>query len=138
MDTQVLFYEGALEQVDGTWKLMGSKCACCGYVAYPAKERCPICGGDSTEHVELSSTGTVYSFNIVRVPVGRFRPPMIGGLIDLPEGVRLYTQIRGPESSIHAGMPVKMEVGPLYTDADGNEVLGFYCLPEEKGVCASE
>ena len=73
MDTQVLFYEGALEQVDGTWKLMGSRCACCGYVAYPAKERCPICGGDSTEHVELSSTGTVYSFNIVRVPVGRFK-----------------------------------------------------------------
>jgi len=131
MPEKVLFYKGALEEADGTWKLMGNHCKDCGKTTYPRMERCAFCGSLNHEPVELSKTGTIYSFHTVRVPVGPYAPPIIGGLIDLPEGVRLYSQVHAPDGSIKAGMKLKMELGTLYTQKDGTEVFGFYYVPDK-------
>lgn len=131
MAEKVLFYNGALEEVGGEWKLVGSRCKCCGKVSYPRAERCIFCASPDGEATVLSEEGTVYSYHIVRVPVGPYRPPLIGGLIDTPEGVRLYGQIKAPEEKVEIGTKLKMKTGTLYTDKDGNEVFGFYYVPAE-------
>ena len=129
MDNKVLFYNGALEEYPGGWKMVGIKCAHCGRTSYPATERCNFCGADDTEKVELSSIGTVYAFNVVRVPVADYAPNMVGGLIDLPEGVRLYGQIHAPVEKVSVGMKVRLQIGPLYTNKAGQKVFGFFYVP---------
>jgi len=131
MAEKVLFCKGAMEEINGEWKLVGVRCNCCGKVSYPRSERCVYCASDDTVETVLEETGVVYSFNTVRVPVGPYRPPVIGGLIDTPEGVRLYGQIRAEDGTVKAGMKLKMETGTLYTDKDGTEVFGFYYVPAE-------
>ena len=90
-----------------------------------------FCASDDIAEAILEETGVMYSFNTVRVPVGPYRPPLIGGFIDTPEGVRLYGQIHAEDGTVKAGMKVKMETGTLYTEADGTEVFGFYYVPAE-------
>jgi len=134
MEDNLLFYNGALEKCNGEWRMKGVNCPDCGHTSYPVTERCTFCGSRNVESVDLSTSGTIYAFNIVRVPVAGYAPNLIGGLIDLPEGIRLYGQIRAPLGEVRIGMKVKLETGPLYTDKDGKEVFGFYYIPDTEGV----
>ena len=93
-DNQILFHPGALEEKDGTWVQMGFKCDACGKTSYPVPERCPFCSAREGQKKQLSSTGTVFSYSITRIPVGPYKPPIIGAYIDLPEGTRVFGQIR--------------------------------------------
>ena len=129
MANQVFFYPGVLEQKDGSLVQMGNKCKACGKTSYPAVELCPFCSSDKTEKIPLSTVGTVFSFSITRVPVGPYRPPIIGAYIDLPEGTRVFGQIHANENEVKTGMKVKAETGVIWTEKDGTEVLGYYYIP---------
>ena len=128
-------YPGVLEEKDGRLVQMGNKCKDCGKTSFPAVERCPFCASGNTEKVPLSTEGIVFSFSITRVPVGRFKPPIIGAYIDLPEGTRLYGQIHADENVVKVGMKVRAETGVLWTETDkkGNEteVIGYFYVPCE-------
>ncbi len=131
MSQQNIFYPGALEEKGGRLVQMGNKCRDCGKTFYPAVELCPFCSSEQVEKVPLSPVGTLFSFSVTRVPVGRFKPPIIGGYIDLPEGTRLFGQIRADLKDVRIGMRVKVETGVLWTEKDGMEVLGYYYVPCE-------
>jgi len=79
----------------------------------------------------------VFSYSVTRVPVGPFKPPILGGYIDLPEGTRVFGQIRARVEDVKTGMKVKVETGVIWTEKDGTEVLGYYYVPlqaEEGGA----
>jgi uncharacterized OB-fold protein len=129
MDKRIIFHPGALEEIDGKLVQRGNRCRDCGKTSYPAVELCPFCSSDNVEKVPLSTRGTLFSFTITRVPVGPYKPPIIGGYIDLPEGTRVFGQIRAGEEEIKPGMRLRVETGVLWTEKDGTEVLGYYYVP---------
>jgi len=129
MSKQIIFYPGALDEKDGRLVQMGNKCRDCGKTSYPAVELCPFCSSENKDKVPLSTVGTLFSFSVTRVPVGPFKPPIIGGYIDLPEGTRLFGQIHAKVEEVKTGMKVKVETGVIWTEKDGTEVLGYYYVP---------
>jgi uncharacterized OB-fold protein len=131
MNNQIIFYPGALDEKDGKFIQMGNKCKSCGKTSFPAVELCPFCCSDNGEKVPLSTVGTVFSFSVTRVPVGPYKPPIIGAYIDLPEGTRVFGQLHANEEELKTGMQVKVETGVLWTEKDGTEVLGYYYVPVE-------
>jgi uncharacterized OB-fold protein len=131
MGNQIIFYPGALDEKDGSLVQVGNRCRDCGKTSYPAVELCPFCSSENVGEVPLSPVGTLFSFSVTRVPVGPFRPPIIGGYIDLPEGTRVFGQIRADVKHVKTGMKVKVQTGVLWTEKDGTEVLGYYYVPCE-------
>ena len=129
MSKQIIFHPGALDEKDGRLVQMGNKCRDCGKTSYPAVELCPFCSSENKEKVPLSTVGTVFSYSVTRVPVGAFKPPIIGAYIDLPEGTRLFGQIHAKVEEVKTGMKVKVETGVIWTEKDGTEVLGYYYVP---------
>jgi uncharacterized OB-fold protein len=129
MSKQIIFHPGALEEKDGVLIQIGNKCTDCGKTSYPAVELCSFCSSDSLEKVPLSTVGKLFSFSVTRVPVGPYKPPIIGGYVDLPEGTRVFGQIHATVEDVKTGMKVKVETGVIWTEKDGTEVLGYYYVP---------
>ncbi len=132
MNKQIVFHPGALDEMNGMLMQMGNMCKYCGKTSFPAVELCPFCSSDDLEKVPLSTKGIVFSFSVTRVPVGPYKPPIIGAYIDLPEGTRVFGQIHANVQDVKTGMRVKMETGVLWTEKDGTEVLGYYYVPVEE------
>lgn len=129
MGKQIIFHSGALVEKDGSIIQMGNKCNNCGKTSYPAVELCPFCSSENTEKVALSTVGTLFSFSVTRVPVGPYKPPIIGGYVDLPEGTRIFGQIHAKLEEVKTGMKVEVQTGVIWTEKDGSEVLGYYYVP---------
>ena len=119
--------------LDGEVYLLGIRCRQCGKSFFPPRARCPRClAPDTAERVRLSRRGTLADYFIAQVAPTGFKPPYIGGHVDLPEGIRLYAQISGvepKEGALQPGQPVELVVERLYDDATGNPVLGYKFRP---------
>ncbi|HHY13810.1 MAG TPA: hypothetical protein GX526_04125 [Thermoanaerobacterales bacterium] len=129
MSKHTVFHSGVLEERDGELVQIGHKCHDCGKTSFPAVELCIYCSSANIEKVPLSTIGKVFAYSITRVPVGVYKPPIIGAYIDLPEGVRIYGQIHTDEKNMRTGMKVRMETGIIFEKEDGTEVLGYYYVP---------
>ena len=107
--------------------LRGTRCRRCSETLFPARNVCPRCRSAQTmTEVELSRRGTVYSFTrVTRVPA-HYTEPYVLGLIDLPEGVRLLSQIASsPPDALRIGIPVQLVIGPLFETPEGQRVWGY-------------
>jgi len=131
MSKQIIFHPGALDEKNGKFVQIGNLCKDCGKTSYPAVELCTFCSSENLEKVALSTVGTLFSFSVTRVPVGPYKPPIIGGYIDLPEGTRIFGQIHADLETVRNGMKLKVETGTLWTEKDGTEVVGYYYVPCE-------
>ena len=131
MSEQVFFHPGALEEQDGALVQMGFKCDSCGKTTFPVYELCSFCSSEAGKRVPLSKTGTLFSYTVTRVPVGPYKPPIVAGYIDLPEGVRIFGQIHADFEDVKSGMRLKMETGTIWTEKDGTAVTGYYYTPYE-------
>ena len=128
-----VFHAGTLEVIDGKLVQVGCTCRDCKKVSFPQPERCMFCGSDNLEKKPLLTEGTVYSYSITRKQVGPFQPPIMGVFVDFEDGSRIYGQFHGEEEQVKKGIRVKAEVGPLWTEADGTEVMGYYYVPADGG-----
>jgi uncharacterized protein len=131
MSDQIIFYPGALEEKNGKLIQMGNKCKDCGKTSYPVSELCQFCSSQNVAKVPISTVGTLFSYSVTRVPVSNYNPPIIGGYINLPEGTRLFGQIRAKVENVKIGMKLKVQTGVIWTEKDGTEVLGYYYVPCE-------
>ena len=129
MSDKNIFYPGALVEKDGKLVQMANKCTDCGKTAYPVTELCQYCSSANVEKVPLSTVGTLFAYSVTRVPVGQYKPPIIGGYIDLPEGTRVFGQIHDKLENVKTGMKLKVETGVIWTEKDGTEVFGYYYVP---------
>lgn len=117
---------------EGGPRLLGSRCTSCGEVYFPPKPKgwCVHCQQYTLETVPLSAAGKLAAVTVVRqAPAGGFYHgpvPYAYGMVDLPEGVRLISQIAsGNLDDIEVGGPVELVIRPLYTDQEGREVTTF-------------
>ncbi len=86
-------------------RLVGQRCGGCGKLRHPPRPMCPHCGSLEWAAVELSGRGTVYSFAVLHHPQNpQFDYPVVAGLVDLDEGIRLVTNLVGM-------LPGEVEIG---------------------------
>ena len=81
------------------------------------------------EEVKLSNQGKLYTYTIVYMPVAHFKPPFALAWIELPEGVRVFSQLKNWDSSkLKVGIDVKMVVDTLWED-EQKEVYSYKFEP---------
>ena len=86
-------------------------CNACGALRFPPGPACPDCGALDRGHVVASGRGTLFSYVVHRHPPvpGRELPILIG-LVDLEEGVRMVGELVGLEAEdVAIGMPVVVD-----------------------------
>lgn len=126
-------------------RLIGSACASCGLVAFPAVEQCLRCGGTVVERRLLSPRGTLWTFTTqgFRPPVppydgndeGHFRPYAVG-YVELPDGLLVEGRLTEPDPRrLRIGQPMRLVLAPYTRDAQGADVLTYAFAVDEE--CAA-
>lgn len=110
--------------------LLGSRCTSCHSVFFPREEmfcRNPACRGREFDEVELSRRGTIWSFTDNRyqppppyVSPEPFEPYAIAAVeLEAEQMVVLGQLVPGVDlAELHAGQPVELVLGTLYSDDD--------------------
>ena len=118
---------------DAGVRLKGSKCRACGEVFYPRRIVCAKCLHEGTDDVVLSTTGTLYTWTWVHVPLFAKTDSKVSsygvGQVDLPEGPRIQAILQGEPSDFAIGMQLTLDVETLRQDADGNDVVIYRFRP---------
>jgi uncharacterized OB-fold protein len=91
-------------------RLVVQECRSCGRLGHPPLPACPRCHGRDLGWREVSGTGTIYSYTIVRHPTHvafADKIPYVLAIVELAEGPWLVTAITGcPPAGVRAGLPV--------------------------------
>ncbi len=120
------------EEEDGP-SLVASGCRECGQVYFPPRSRCPECRASDMEEMKLGGAGKLYTYTIVHMPVNNYKPPFALAWIELPEGVRVFTQLKDWENTeLKIGMDMKLVIDTLWEDEE-KEVYGYKYRPVEHG-----
>jgi len=115
-------------------RLFAGHCADCGGYHFPASETCPYCGAGACAVTAIGARGTLALFTVVNArPPGYLGPLPYGfGVVDLAEGMRVVTRLAESRiERLRAGMAVKLEIAPLFTNDAGDDVLSFAYAPAE-------
>jgi len=115
-----------VDDASGVPRLAGTRCRTCGTYYFPRRQVCAQCLGTDTETVPLSERGVLYTYTVVYQSTPEFRTPYLLGYVDLPEGVRVLAPLADlAVDDVRAGMPLRLVVEPVRTDAQGRVVLGY-------------
>ena len=116
-------------------RLIGSRCGLCGTYAFPPRDGAcpnPACISDSLESVELSHTGTLWSFAenhyappAPYVAAEPFEPYALAAVELETEGMVILGQAaRGVRAAdLRVGMPMRLGIDVLFTGDDGVDRL---------------
>lgn len=114
-------------------RLLGSRCQACGEVFFPQRVVCAKCLHEGCDDLELSPTGTIYTWTYVHVPLFAKADADVSGYgvgqIDLPEGPRVQAILVGGADEFRIGMEVETDLEVLRTDKEGNEVVIYRFRP---------
>ena len=99
------FWEGARRG-----ELLIQRCTSCGTLRHPPGPGCASCGSLDWDTVRASGKGTVFSYAVHHYPpIPGFDYPLLVGLIELDEGVRLISNIAGIDpGDVEIGMDVEV------------------------------
>ena len=104
------YWEGAKEG-----KLMLPRCTTCNKVHFYPRTMCPHCGADTLEWIEGSGEGFIHTYAVQHRAFGGWASevPFVTAYIDLKEGDRVFTVLRGVDANapetIKIGSKVKVE-----------------------------
>ena len=109
-------------------RLLGTRCTSCSEVFFPRRAICAKCLSEATEHCELSTEGTLYSFTFVHFPLfGSMNAEHFGGYgvgqVDLPEGPRIQAPLAGTQDQFRVGQKLRLELEKLREDDMGRDVM---------------
>ena len=119
-------------------RLIGSRCAVCAIVTFPAQDSCPRCASTEMSEQLLSRRGRLWAWTTQDFPPpppysgvsGKDFTPYGIGYVELPGEVRVETRLteHDPER-LRIGMEMELVVVPFRSDDDGNEVVTFAFQP---------
>ena len=116
--------EGLFDEAGGG-RLLGNKCKSCGKIYFPKAKFCFNCFEKGMEEVGLSRRGKLYSYTIGRMASTHFEPPYAVGLIDLPEGVRVFAPLKMMENKpFKLGIDMEVIIEELWREED-KQVIGY-------------
>ncbi len=124
-----LLRPGLLERdPDGGVTLLGNRCSDCGTTYFPAHVLCVHClAAASLVPLRLSRRGTIYTYSVVYQSTPEFPTPYVLAYVDLPDGVRVLSQVEGiaPEA-VRTGMAVALVPATVRPgDASTPAVIGY-------------
>lgn len=107
------FWEGAARG-----ELLGQRCADCRLFRHPPRPMCPACQSVKTEWVRLSGRGRVAAhMRPVHPRIPMFDYPLVCVLVDLDEGIRLFSNLYECEPErVENGMEVEVFFVPTAGD----------------------
>jgi uncharacterized OB-fold protein len=109
--------------------LLANKCTACGKVHFPKAQLCLTCLHKQLEDMALNRRGKLFSYTVVHMPSSHFQPPYAVGYVDLPEGVRVFSQLEITEDKpFKVNMDMEVITDTLW-HKDGKEVVGFRFAP---------
>ena len=109
------------------------KCNECNRVHWYPRYICPFCHSMDLSWIEGSGEGTIYSFAVQHRAFGGWAEevPFVTAYIDLKEGDRMLTVLRGVDPNkpedIKIGSPVKV----AFEEADGGMCIPFWHVAED-------
>lgn len=120
-------------------RLAGSRCAQCATVTFPAQDGCPRCAGGDMHPVELPDHGTLWTWTVQHFePKAPYRAPADGfvpygvGYIDLGD-VIVESRLSGDVSVLDIGLPMRLELLPVWDGPDGRSVVTYAFAPAPAG-----
>jgi uncharacterized OB-fold protein len=126
--------EGLLTALDGEPRMLASRCPRCDARSYPVQKGCARCGSVDLETLELSPSGTVWTWTSQEFlpkspPYGggetaeTFRPYLVG-FVQVTEGLCVETRLVGfGDRKPRIGEEVRLVLDPFRVDEQGNEVV---------------
>jgi uncharacterized OB-fold protein len=116
-------------------RLVTQRCGACARRWHPPLPACPHCHGTDIGWHEVSGTGAVYTYTVVRHATHAAladRIPYVIAIVELTEGPRVVTGITGCDPrDVRAGMPVRVrfeavtdEVAFPYFEPDNSNKRG--------------
>jgi len=135
---QVPVAEGVFTWPSDDPQLIGSRCADCGMVTFPAQDSCPRCASTAMEKSLLARRGTLWAWTTQSFPPpppysgpsGKDFVPFGVGYVELPGEVKVESRLTESDPAVLAnGMEVELVIVPFRTDDDGNEVVTFAFRP---------
>jgi uncharacterized OB-fold protein len=109
--------------------LLATRCKSCGQIYFPPLQRCMECYQQDMEEVKLSRQGKLYTYTIVQMPVLHYKPPFALAWVELPQGVRVFTQLKNWENTeLKIGMDVNLVIDTLWEE-EAKEVYGYKFEP---------
>jgi uncharacterized OB-fold protein len=110
--------------------LMAGECEDCGQRVFPPPAVCPFCMGERMRSIPISRRGTLYSFSVLRQAPPEFDPPYLIGYVDMPEGVRIFTQLADVDpDAVTCDMPVELKLVTPKQDRYGRDIVVFKFVP---------
>ena len=119
---------------EGDGQLLGTHCKSCGHYFFPQTFTCqnPKCKEKQVEQVPLSRKGKVWSYTVLYYPPP---PPIVAPEpfepipiveVEIPEGLKIIGMTEGVKpADVKIGMTAELIVGKIYTDREGNDVVGW-------------
>jgi uncharacterized OB-fold protein len=115
---------------DGRPRLLAGECEDCSQRVFPPPAVCPFCMGERLRSVPISRRGTLYSYSCLAQGAPEFDSPYVIAYVDMPEGVRVFTQIAAADpKSLVCGMTVELMPARPKTDRYGRAVGQFQFAP---------
>lgn len=95
-------------------RLVIQRCVPCGELRHPPTPTCALCRSFEWDCVEACGRGTLHSYAIAHHPKDpAFDYPLVIGLAELAEGVRIVADMPGADPSrIAIGLPVEVVFAP--------------------------
>jgi uncharacterized OB-fold protein len=127
-DTILVIPEGDKDQA----YLVASQCNDCNEYWLPQRKICPECLSESSTVTKLSTVGTLYSFTTIHTGYPGFPTPYTVGYVDLPEGIRIVTQIETEHpQELDPDMKMKLGVGIIKYDKENTPIYSWKFGMEE-------
>jgi len=106
-------------------ELIGVRCEDCGKEYFPPLSRCRNCGSYRLVDAAMPRIGKLESYTVLKVVSSEFKgmEPIVLGIVELENGVRLISQIETDSiDSLKQGMELKMKIASI---KDSFEVFRF-------------
>ncbi|MDN5927587.1 MAG: OB-fold domain-containing protein [Hyphomicrobiales bacterium] len=76
----------------------------------------------------MSQEGVLYSFTTVHVSPPQWHKPMRVGYVDLSNGVRVFSHLKG---ALEIGATVRLDIGEVGSSSNGEPLANFVFVAEQ-------
>jgi uncharacterized OB-fold protein len=120
--------EAIASDASGRAVLIGSACRSCGARMFPAAPVCSTCMSEDLTREAMPRRGTLYSFTAVHVGPKNWQKPYMLGYVDLENGVRVFSHLRG---ALTIGETVELTTAVIGQSESGAKITTFIFQPTE-------